>query len=179
MVLSSVLTQGSRLFRPSAVGTASRSALGNRQAQHFNRTRPVVGLYRNFWDWRGAGKGGEDGSAKGAGGGGAGTRRKDGKKKPGSTASESLKKVQTYYYCSCSCSVSKKSPLTNHTKVVVSLLSGRAVVSPDIKSGCCARDGCCACARDTMMKLWLYILTTVRVTPRLSPASILLVYKIH
>lgn len=95
MVLSSVLTQGSRLFRPSTVGTASRSAFGSRQAQHFNRTRPVVGLHRNFWDWRGAGKGGEDGNAKGAGGG-TGGRRKDAKRNPGSTASESLKSAILY-----------------------------------------------------------------------------------
>lgn len=104
MVLSSVLNQGSRLFRsPAVVGVAvSRGGLRNRQhAQHCCQFRGPSGPtprvatgihHRSFWDWRGAGKGrdqaGDQGSAKGAGAGSGSSKGVGGKGSPGGSTSE-------------------------------------------------------------------------------------------
>ncbi|CAN0180341.1 unnamed protein product [Ascophyllum nodosum] len=75
MVLSSVLRQGSRLPRcPAVLGVGigvARSPFANRHAQqhHLFRSsssvKPILfGVYpRSFWDWRGSGKGGEQGDS--------------------------------------------------------------------------------------------------------------------
>ncbi|CAM9800412.1 unnamed protein product [Laminaria digitata] len=99
MVLSSVLNQGSRLFRsPTVVGAAvSRGGLrSTQQAQHCCQFRGTSGPtlrvaaavhHRSFWDWRGAGKGsdqgGDQGSAKGAGAGSGSSKGVGGKGGPG------------------------------------------------------------------------------------------------
>ena len=108
MVLSSVLNQGSRLFRsPTVVGVAvSRGGLrsSRQQAQHccqFRGTpssfaRPTLAAagfhHRSFWDWRGPGKGsdqgGDQGGAKGAGAGSGSSKGVGGKGSPGGSTSE-------------------------------------------------------------------------------------------
>lgn len=110
MVLSSVLNQGSRLFRsPAVVGAAvSRSGLRSRQhAQHCCQFRGPSGPtlqvaagihHRSFWDWRGAGKGsdqgGGQGSAKGAGAGSGNSKGVGGKGNPGGSTSEFLQQEE-------------------------------------------------------------------------------------
>eukprot|EP00752_Nemacystus_decipiens_P005164 g4687.t1 len=80
MVLSSVLNQGSRLLRSPAVLGAAAGRGAFRNAQQTCRAAPSpsasgawttvrVGVHhRAFWDWSGAGKGGDQGGAKGSGG---------------------------------------------------------------------------------------------------------------
>ena len=80
MVLSFVFNQGSRLLRSPAVlgAAAGRGAFRNAQqtcrapspsAAGATWTTVRVGVHhRAFWDWSGAGKGGDQGGPKGGGG---------------------------------------------------------------------------------------------------------------
>lgn len=107
MVLSSVLNQGSRLLRSPAVLGAAAGRGAFRNAQQTSRAAPSpsaaagawstvrVGVHhRAFWDWSGAGKGGDQGAPKGSGGaagnggrsGGGGNAGHEGKGKFGGSS---------------------------------------------------------------------------------------------